>query len=129
MHDQRPATINRVAAGLLAVIAMVHLQQYLDFMSEIPTIGVLFLLTSAGGAGLALALLQPDKLVRITAAVAGTVMAIAALVSIVIALTGHLFGYAEPSLRVPVVIAIIAEALALPALALVLARELRASAD
>ncbi|MGH2907967.1 MAG: hypothetical protein ACRDK8_01565, partial [Solirubrobacteraceae bacterium] len=59
------AAVNLVAAVLVAVIAGVHFQQYVDFMSVIPTIGVLFVLTAAGGAGLAVALVQPDRLVRI----------------------------------------------------------------
>jgi hypothetical protein len=129
MRGSAPTGVKLLAAGLLAVIAGVHFQQYVDFMSEVPTIGVLFLLTAAGGAGLAVALLAPDRLVRILAALGGAVMAIAALVSIAIALSGHLFGYQEPTLRVPVVLAIVAEVVVLPVLAVVLRRELRSSVD
>jgi hypothetical protein len=129
MRGSAPTGVKVLAAGLLAVIAGVHFQQYVDFMSEVPTIGVLFLLTAAGGAGLAVALLALDRLVRILAALGGAVMAIAALVSIAIALSGHLFGYQEPTLRVPVVLAIVAEVLVLPVLAVVLRRELRPSVD
>lgn len=129
MRGSVPTAVKLLAAGLLAVIAGVHFQQYADFMSEVPTIGVLFLLTAAGGAGLAVALLQSDRLVRILAALGGAVMAIAALIAIAIALAGHLFGYQEPTLRVPVLIAIVTEVLVIPALGVVLWRELRPSVD
>jgi hypothetical protein len=56
------------AAALMVVIAGVHFQQYVDFMSEIPMIGVLFLLNAAGGAGLAVALLSRESLLRALAA-------------------------------------------------------------
>ncbi len=106
-----------LAASLVAIIAGVHLQQYVDFISEVPTIGVLFLLNAAGGAGLAVALLSPDRQLRLLAALGATGLAIGSLVSIVIALSGSLFGYSEPTLRFPIVIAIIAEAAAIPVLA------------
>jgi len=124
MRSSQPLT-TIAAAVLLAVVAGVHFQQYVDFMSEIPTIGTLFVLNAAGGAGLATALLQEDARVRALAALGGLGLVIAALVSIAIALSGHLFGYQEPTLRTPVLVAIVAEGLAIPALTLVLARELR----
>lgn len=120
MTRQPRSRTNLLAAGLVAVIAGVHFQQYVDFMSEVPTIGVLFLLNAAGGAGLAVALVQPDRRARVLAAIGSVGLAIASLVSILIALTGHLFGYQEPSLRVPVVIAIVAEVAALVPLSVVL---------
>jgi hypothetical protein len=49
------------------VIAGVHLQQYVAFMSEIPTGGVRFVLNAAGGAALAVGLLQRDPRIRILA--------------------------------------------------------------
>jgi hypothetical protein len=112
-----------VAAVLLGIVAGVHFQQYVSFMSEIPTIGTLFVLNAAGGAGLAVALLQSDRTVRILAALGGLGLVVGSLVSIAIALSGHLFGYQEPTLRVPILIAIIAEGLAIPVLALELRRE------
>lgn len=118
-------TIKLVGAGALGVVAGVHFQQYVDFMSQVPTIGALFLLNAAGAAGLAVALLAPDRSVRVLAAFGGLGLVLASLVSIVIALNGHLFGYQEPSLRLPMVVAIVSEAVALPALAAVLRGELR----
>ncbi len=109
-----PATI--VAAVLVAVIAAVHLQQYIDFISEVPTIGVLFLLNAAGGAGLAVALLSRSRQLRVLAAIGALGLAVGSLVSIVIALQGSLFGYSEQMLRFPILIAILAEVAAMPIL-------------
>jgi hypothetical protein len=105
-----------VSAALVAVIAGVHFQQYVDFMSEVPTVGVLFLLNAAGGAGLLFALLSGDRGVRLLAMTGSLGLAAGSLVSIVIALSGSFFGYAEPTLRLPIVIAIIAEAAVIPLL-------------
>jgi len=105
-----------VAAVLIGVIAAVHLQQYIDFMSAIPTIGVLFLLNAAGGAGLTVALLSRDVLLRTLATVGSIGLALGSLVSVFLARGGGVFGYQEPTLRLPIVIAIIAEVAALPVL-------------
>ena len=114
----------RLAAGVVVlVIAGVHFQQYVDFMSEVPTVGVLFLLNAAGGAGLAFALNSQEPMLRRLAALGAIGLAVGSLISIMIALTGSFFGYSEPSLRVPIVIAILAELLALPLLARLLRRE------
>jgi hypothetical protein len=114
--------LGRLAAALVAVIAAVHFQQYVDFMSQVPTVGVLFLLNAAGGAGIAAALLSRDIRLRWVAATAAVGLALGSLVSIVIALQGSFFGYAEPTLRFPIVLAIIAEAAVLPVLGLLLGR-------
>jgi hypothetical protein len=49
--------------------------------------------------------------------VGGLVLCIGSLVAIVLAMGGGIFGYQEPSWRGPVVLAVIAEIAALPALA------------
>ena len=126
MPQRRPATVTLIGAVALAVVAAVHFQQYVDFISQVPTIGVLFVLNAAGGAGLAVALLMPDRPVRILAALGGIGLVLGSLVSIMIALNGQLFGYEEPTLRLPILIAIIAEAVAIPALAWVIRSELHA---
>lgn len=105
-----------LAAVLVALIAAVHLEQYIDFMSAIPTIGVLFLLNAAGGAGLAVALLSRDALLRALAAVGSIGLALGSLVSIFLALGGGIFGYQEPTLRLPIVVAIVSEIAVLPVL-------------
>jgi hypothetical protein len=111
-----------LAAALVAVIAGVHFQQYVAFMSQVPTVGVLFLLNAAGGAGIAAALLSGDIRMRWIAAMGAIGLALGSLVGIVTALQGSFFGYAEPTLRFPIVLAIIAEVAVLPVLGLLLLR-------
>jgi hypothetical protein len=119
--------LRQVGALLMLVIAGVHFQQYVDFMSEVPTVGVLFLLNAAGGAGLVLAMLSGDRLIAFLAMSGSLALAIGSLVSIGIALNGSFFGYQEPTLRLPILIAIVAEALLVAVLALPLLRNVRIS--
>lgn len=120
--------VRLTAAVLVAVIAAVHFQQYVDFMSEVPTVGVLFLLNAAGGTGLACALLSADRRLRLLAAVGSLGLAGGSLISIFIALNGSFFGYQEPTLRLPIVIAIVAELAVVPVLAALSRQELGADA-
>jgi hypothetical protein len=117
--------VSVLAAAAMLVIAGVHFQQYVDFMSEIPTIGVLFLLNAAGGAGLAVALISREPLLRLLSALGGMGLAVGSLVSIALALDGGIFGYRESTLRLPIAIAIAAEVLALPLLAMTAAGALQ----
>jgi len=112
----RAGILRYPAAALVLVVGLVHLQQYVDFISDVDTIGWLFLLNAAGGAGLAVALLWPDRNLSRLAAAGGLVLCIGSLVAIVLAMGGGIFGYQEPSWRGPVVLAVIAEVAALPAL-------------
>ena len=112
-----------VAAGLVAVIAGVHFQQYVDFISEVPKVGVLFLLNAAGGAGLAVALLSSERKLRLLAVMGALGLAAGSLVSIAIALSGDFLGYSEPTLRLPIVVAILAELAAVPILAVLVRQE------
>ncbi len=106
-----------VSAALVAVVAAVHFQQYVDFMSEVPTVGVLFLLNAAGGAAIAVTLGRSEPApLHVAAALAGLGLVIGSLLSIAVALGGTFFGYQEPTLRLPIVVAIAAEIGALPAL-------------
>ena len=110
-------TVRRAAAVLMLVIGGVHFQQYVNFMSHVPTVGVLFLLNAAGAASIAIALAGSAGDVRGLAALGGIGLSVGSLVSLVISLTSSFAGFHEPSLRLPIVIAIVAEALALPLLA------------
>jgi hypothetical protein len=112
--DRRGVRI--AAAVLVLIVAGVHFEQYVDFMSLVPTVGVLFLLNAAGGTALAIALLSPERMLRSLAALGALGLCLGSLVSIGIALQSSFFGYAEPSLRLPIVIAIVSELLALPVL-------------
>lgn len=99
-------------AAAMLVVGAVHFQQYVDFISEVPTIGVLFLLNAAGSAAVVAALLLPAPPIRVLAALGGIGICVGALVSIAIAMGGGLFDYQEPELRTPVAITIVAEAVA-----------------
>lgn len=123
-----PSRLEVLAATLIALVAAVHFQQYVDFMSEVPTVGVLFVLNAAGGAGLAFALLASDPLVRLAAALGAISLAVGSLVSIGIALSSSFLGYQEPTLRLPIVIAIIAETTAIPVLSVLAYRQCRGRA-
>jgi hypothetical protein len=126
MPSRRTAqTLRNLGALLMLVIAGVHFQQYVDFMSEVPTVGVLFLLNAAGGAGLVVAMCSGERLIRLLAMTGSLALAAGSLVSIGIALSGSFFGYAEPTLRLPILIAIVAEALLIVVLIPPLVRNIR----
>ncbi len=116
MRSLRHNRLRALAAGLVAIIAGVHFQQYVDFISAVPTVGVLFLLNAAGGAGLVVALLSREHRLRALAVIGSLGLAAGSLISIAIALSGNFFGYQEPTLRFPILLAILAEAAAIPVL-------------
>ncbi|HEY5195654.1 MAG TPA: hypothetical protein VIJ51_01355 [Solirubrobacteraceae bacterium] len=117
--------LRRAGGLLMLVIAGVHFQQYVDFMSEVPTVGVLFLLNAAGGTGLMIAMLSGDRLIGLLAMSGSIALALGSLASIGIALGGSFFGYQEPTLRLPIVVAIVAEVLLVGVLTLPLIRNIR----
>ncbi len=83
-------------------------------MSDVPTIGVLFLLNSLGAGVVAVVLATR---LRVIGALAGAALSGGALISIALAMTSGLFGYTEPTFRVAVVLAIVAEVAAVLTLA------------
>jgi hypothetical protein len=92
--------------GALALLAVgaVHLQQYFDLYSSIPTIGTLFLLNFVGATLVGLGLLAPVE--HLLGRLRGTILALLALAGIVQAATAFvflfisertpLFGFMEP---------------------------------
>ena len=99
-----------LAALATLVVGAVHVQQYADFIADVPTIGVLFLLNGLG-AGVVAILLATRR--APLGAVGGIALSAGALVSVLISMTdGGLFDYTEPTFRAAVVIAIVAEAAA-----------------
>jgi hypothetical protein len=101
-----PWLVLRVLGGM-AVLAVgaVHLQQYVELYSAIPTIGTLFVLNFAGATAIGLGLLAPlERLLggRLGAAavgalaIAGIGLAVTAFVFLVIAEHRPLFGFMEP---------------------------------
>jgi hypothetical protein len=121
------------ALSLLAVGA-VHLQQYLDRYSAIPTVGTLFLLNAIGCAVTAIGLLAPIQRVVpsrsadiASGSIAAMAVAIAAgsLIALFISETGTLFGFSESGYRAAIIVAIVAEATTIALLAPVSAIHLR----
>ena len=118
----------RVVGGLATlVVGAIHLQQYADFIKDVPTIGTLFLLNGFA-AGL-VCLMLATRLRRL-AALGGIAVSAGALVSLAIArfASGGLFDYVEPTFRGPVAIAVAVEVIAILSLVAYLAIHSRSSA-
>jgi hypothetical protein len=100
------ATIALRAVGALSLLAVgaIHLQQYVELYSSIPTIGTLFVLNFLGASVLGLALLAPVE--RLLGRRGGPALALLALGGIALAGTAFvfllisertpLFGFMEP---------------------------------
>jgi hypothetical protein len=92
------------------VVGVVHLQQYADFIADVPTIGVLFVLNGLA-AGVVVVLLVTRR--AALGALGAVLLSAGALVSVLISMTDTgLFGYTEPTFRSAVVVAVVAEAAA-----------------
>ena len=119
-----PATALRYLGAIATlVVGAVHVQQYADFISDVPTIGVLFLLNGLA-AGVVAILLATRR--APLGALGGIALSAGALVSVLISMTdGGLFDYTEPTFRSAVVIAIVAEAAAVALLLAYLATQRR----
>jgi hypothetical protein len=114
-----------VGAVSLLVIGGDHLQQYtVAHFSVIPTIGPLFLLNFISAAVLGLVLLVPSRrtpgprrlLVDSIAALGGIGVAAGALAALLISEHTPLFGFMEHGYRLEIVIAIVADAVAIVSL-------------
>lgn len=116
-------------AGVVATFAVgaIHLQQYADFIKDVPTIGTLFLLN---GLAAGLVCLMTTTRLRLLAALGGIAVSAGALVSLAVArfASGGLFDYVEPSFRGPVAISVAAEIIAVVCLVAYLAVRARSSA-
>ena len=119
-----PATALRYLGAIATlVVGAVHVQQYAGFISDVPTIGVLFLLNGLA-AGVVAILLATRR--APLGALGGIALSAGALVSVLISMTdGGLFDYTEPTFRSAVVIAIVAEAAAVVLLLAYLATQRR----
>jgi hypothetical protein len=131
-------TMRRLGAIAILGVGAVHLQQYLGSYRSIPTIGPLFLLNAVSSGVVAIGLLAPIERIlhhrraELTSGLlAGAGLAIAAgsLVALFVSENGTLFGFAETGYRTVIVLAIIAEALAIVLLAPVAAVSLKRAAS
>ena len=88
-------TLRIVGAGLLAVMAWIHLDLWLDGYRTIDVVGPAFLLNAIGGFGLAtLLLVIPRQLLPWVAAL-GALTALGTLGGLLLATTVGLFGFKE----------------------------------
>ena len=110
------------------VVGAIHLEQYSDFIKDVPTISTLFLLN---GLAAGLVCLMLATRLRAFAALAGIGLSAGALVSLAIArfASGGLFDYVEPTIRGPVAISIAAEVIAIVSLAAYLALRTQSSTE
>ena len=112
----------RILGALLIVgVGVVHLEQYLDFIKDVPTIGVLFLLNAFAAGAIVMLLASPFTLLPAVAAIG---LSVGSLISIVIAryASSGLFSYREPTWRTPIIIAVALEVAAVVVLVALEAR-------
>jgi hypothetical protein len=110
------------------VVGAIHLQQYADFITDVPTIGTLFLLN---GFAAGLVCLMLATRLRTLAALGGIAVSAGALIALAIArfASSGLFDYVEPTFRGPVAISVGAEVIAIVSLAAYAAVRTRSSAE
>jgi hypothetical protein len=131
-------TMRRLGAIAILAVGAVHLQEYLGGgYRSIPTIGPLFLLNAISSAVVAIGLLAPlerilhHRRAELTSGLlAGAGLAIAAgsLIALFVSESGPLFGFQETGYSTAIVLAIIAEAVAIMLLAPVAVLSLRRAA-
>jgi multisubunit Na+/H+ antiporter MnhG subunit len=131
--------MRRLGAIAILAVGAVHLQEYLGAgYRSIPTLGRLFLLNAVSSGVVFIGLLAPlDRVLHHRRAeltsglMAGAGLAIAAgsLVALFVSESGALFGFSETGYGTPIVLAIIAEALAIVLLAPVAAVSLKRAAS
>jgi hypothetical protein len=131
--------MRRLGAIAILAVGAVHLQQYLGGgYRSIPTIGPLLLLNAVSSGVVAMGLLAPiertlhgrrAELTTGLLAGAGAAIAAGSLVALFVSENGTLFGFSETGYRTVIVLAIIAEALAVVLLAPVAAVSLKRAAS
>jgi hypothetical protein len=87
----------RILGGMaLLAVGAIHLQQYFELYSEIPTIGTLFVLNFVGATVVGLGLLAPLGRLHPLLALVGVGMAATSFVFLAISERTPLFGFQEP---------------------------------
>lgn len=111
MRTASADTLRYLGALATLVVGAVHVQQYADFIADVPTIGVLFLLNGLGAGVLAIMLVTRGAVLGAAGAIG---LSASALVSLMISMSdGGLFDYIEPAFRPAVVVSIAAEVAAI----------------
>jgi hypothetical protein len=91
-----PAAARILGALALLAVGAIHLQQYFELYSDIPTIGTLFVLNFAGATVVGLGLMLPVRRVHALLALAGVGIAATSFVFLAISERTPLFGFQEP---------------------------------
>jgi hypothetical protein len=102
--EHLPWLVTRVLGALsLLAVGIVHLQQYFELYSGIPTIGTLFVLNFVGAAIVSVGLLAPlerlgawGRTAHVLLALAGIAQAVTAFVFLFISERTPLFGFKDP---------------------------------
>ena len=126
-----PTILRTIGAIGVLVVGAVHLQQYFSYLNAVPTIGPLFLLNFAGATVIGLGLLVPAARLRLVhglLALGGIGLAATSFIFLFISEHQPLFGFHEHGYRAGIVIALVAEAVAVVTLAAYLATRARSRA-
>jgi hypothetical protein len=111
-----PAALRMLGAVAVLVVGAVHLEQYYGVhFSVVPVIGPLFVLNFAGAIVIGLGLLVPSarmRLVHVLLALGGIGLAATSFVFLVVSERRPLFGFQDYGYRPAIIIALIAEGLA-----------------
>jgi hypothetical protein len=102
--DAAAGALRALGALSLLAVGAVHLQQYVELYSSIPTIGTLFVLNFVGATVVGLGLLAPAERVlgrfggpaQVLLALAGIAMAATAFAFLLVSERTPLFGFMEP---------------------------------
>jgi hypothetical protein len=131
-------TLRWLGAFAILAIGAVHLQQYLTGYRSVPTIGTLFMLNAISAGIVAIGLLAPlgrfleTRRAELTSGLlagAGLGIAVGSLLALFVSESSSLFGFSEAGYSTPIVLAIIAEVLAVVLLAPVAAVSLKRAAS
>jgi len=126
----RSAALLRTVGGIaVLVVGAVHLQQYFgEHFDVVPVIGPLFLLNFAGATVIGLGLLTPAarmRMLHLLLALGGIGLAATSFVFLFISEHQPLFGFQDYGFRAGIVIALVAEAVAVVTLGAYLALRAR----
>ncbi len=117
-------SLRYLGAALILFVGGVHLQQYISFMKDVPTVGTLFMLNAIGAGAIALGIAGSRSSLP---PLGGIGLCLGALVSVAIALYATFFDYTE-TWRTPTVLAVVSEVLAVAVLAAFILRRRAGSA-
>ena len=117
------STAYAAGALLLAAVAAVHVQQFVELFYGVSWIGPLFIALAAGCVLVIAGLAYPPT--RRLAALAGMAVSVLALGGLVVSYGHGLFGWQEVGFRTSIAVAVVSEVLAVIALALGLTVESR----